>query len=817
MFKRLIPLLFIFGLAQARDAIEIDANISKPLGPDEGFLLLQVKSNSYFSRITLKREGKAFLAHNMKKVPEGVTSVLLRVKAGEYYWNNMEYDLGFGSGFIFDLGKERFGFEVKPGVINYPGQLNVVVIGRSYTAQMINNAIDAMQQLQAQTPQLTNAVPFEMNASENDEFAKHLAQLSQVGDPSKVMLDLDFSGEADAETYLRPRELMQVVLNPFNKLMILLKLNDGLEAVEVLDPDTLTAHRIIAEDKRVNTRVIGMHWIDADTLILEMQRERNKKIHLMVVHFDLSGETLQLKSHYFLHKEALVEAPLVDIENKAYFRFQGSQSSQQLYLVDLSTQTSAEESLIAANRAVPEVPNQRLWLVDKDARVSMVLSHDEDAGAWNYHVREDGQWKIKYSDTADDLLSPIGWHHDGRLLMLHRPKGQEFRGIYTFDLATGGPPEPLMVATDHGVETHEFDARTGRILSYGYHRSGRYIEQASDPQLQKILKQLDEKYADFDAVFLGVNADHSHWLFYLQHFANRGYFVTYDSKQQAVQLVLDTAPWVRDLPKAELHYFKQTVEAGYTLDAFLVHPTVPVKALYVNPHGGPIGVRDTIDYDGEALYLASQGIATLRVNYRGSGGYGRTFQSAGAGQWGAAIEKDINDVVSQVLQKYPDIPASAVCAGGASYGGYSALMLGIIYPGRYHCLVSMAGPLDLPLWFSDSDWSNNADSVANMKRIVGDPDTELERMQSISPVYRAADVLAPVLLFHGLKDPRVTAEHSKRMSMVLTRLGKPHAFKSFPEEGHGFDNLNNENTYISTVARFILQSLSESAAPSDGG
>ena len=47
--------------------------------------------------------------------------------------------------------------------------------------------------------------------------------------------------------------------------------------------------------------------------------------------------------------------------------------------------------------------------------------------------------------------------------------------------------------------------------------------------------------------------------------------------------------------------------------------------MVVVAHGGPYGVFEHWGYDAEAALLASQGFTVLRVNFRGSGGYGRAF------------------------------------------------------------------------------------------------------------------------------------------------------------------------------------------------
>src|SRR5688572_31217394 len=56
-----------------------------------------------------------------------------------------------------------------------------------------------------------------------------------------------------------------------------------------------------------------------------------------------------------------------------------------------------------------------------------------------------------------------------------------------------------------------------------------------------------------------------------------------------------------------------------------VHKNMRNLPLIILPHGGPHGIRDYWGYETEAVAFANAGYAVLKVNYRGSGGYGREF------------------------------------------------------------------------------------------------------------------------------------------------------------------------------------------------
>jgi dipeptidyl aminopeptidase/acylaminoacyl peptidase len=67
--------------------------------------------------------------------------------------------------------------------------------------------------------------------------------------------------------------------------------------------------------------------------------------------------------------------------------------------------------------------------------------------------------------------------------------------------------------------------------------------------------------------------------------------------------------------------------------------------LVVLPHGGPVGISDRMLFDPEVQFFASLGYGVLRVNYRGSDGYGKAFRKAGERALGTKIEDDIDAAI----------------------------------------------------------------------------------------------------------------------------------------------------------------------------
>ncbi|MGO1891770.1 MAG: alpha/beta hydrolase family protein, partial [Luteimonas sp.] len=252
---------------------------------------------------------------------------------------------------------------------------------------------------------------------------------------------------------------------------------------------------------------------------------------------------------------------------------------------------------------------------------------------------------------------------------------------------------------------------------------------------------------------------------------------------------------------------------GLTLHGFL---TVPKDSdgkglpLVVMPHGGPFGVFDSWGFNSDTQLLASAGYAVLRVNFRGSGNYGRAFQRAGAMQWGRAMQDDLTDATRWAIEE-GIADGSRICIYGASYGGYAALMGVAREPDLYQCAVGYVGVYDLPRM------SRENRRIGRWARTwtgdwVGDDAGELA---AVSPVRLADRIKVPVLLAAGGEDLVAPIEHSEAMERALTRAGVPVETLYYRTEGHGFHAVEHRRAFYGKLLEFLGRHLGEarSAGP----
>ncbi len=237
-----------------------------------------------------------------------------------------------------------------------------------------------------------------------------------------------------------------------------------------------------------------------------------------------------------------------------------------------------------------------------------------------------------------------------------------------------------------------------------------------------------------------------------------------------------------------------TLADNTEIEAFLTTPSQhDTNVLLVMPHGGPIGIRDRDYFSRDIQFLANRGFSVLRVNYRGSGGFGKAFRESGVGQFGKQIESDITAAVVHVtsLNHY-----DKVCSIGSSYGGYSALMLPIQNPDTYDCAVAKYGIFDLPFLFNSSNLKQLDGYQEAIEGIVGENNKTLF---DVSPAYRANEINIPVLLIGGREDSVADFEHTHRMYYMLNKYHKDVETLFYSNIGHGqheWEGMMHESAYI---------------------
>jgi dipeptidyl aminopeptidase/acylaminoacyl peptidase len=222
----------------------------------------------------------------------------------------------------------------------------------------------------------------------------------------------------------------------------------------------------------------------------------------------------------------------------------------------------------------------------------------------------------------------------------------------------------------------------------------------------------------------------------------------------------------------------------------------------VRVHSGPT-MQAVAEYNEEAQYFTSRGFAWLELNYRGSTGYGRSYQQALNGRWG---EVDVLDTVSAaeglVAQHKAD--GSRIALYGSSAGGFTVLNTLIHYPGRVRAAIVAYGVSNL---LTLEEETHKFERYYNT-RLVGPLPQALQTYRDRSPEFHADSIRDALAVFQGAEDRVVPPAQSEAIVTALRRNGVPHLYRLYSGEGHRFRKRESRLDFILSMERFLVEQLS---------
>ncbi len=206
--------------------------------------------------------------------------------------------------------------------------------------------------------------------------------------------------------------------------------------------------------------------------------------------------------------------------------------------------------------------------------------------------------------------------------------------------------------------------------------------------------------------------------------------------------------------------------------------------------------------------LAEQGIASLRIDFRGSGDSEGEFSEM-------TLESEVSDALLalEFLKTIPDIYTQRIGLFGRSVGGMVALKAARCY-GEIKSLAIWASPFDTHQW--QQQWQ-----LAHAPQISQEQRLNMMRFNGQLPSYtffkqlfdsRMDDELTaltqiPLLHIHGEKDNVVAIEHANRYMRSREQATGISEFIRLPNTDHDFSHPQEQQLAINKTCRWFADTL----------
>jgi len=226
---------------------------------------------------------------------------------------------------------------------------------------------------------------------------------------------------------------------------------------------------------------------------------------------------------------------------------------------------------------------------------------------------------------------------------------------------------------------------------------------------------------------------------------------------------------------------------GSTIEGILIKPANfdPSKKypLLCVIHGGPTGVDRPVLLTPDARYYpsdiwAARGALILKVNYRGSAGYGEKFRKLNVRNLGVGDAWDVLSGVDYLIGK-GWVDKDKVACMGWSQGGYISAFL-TTSTDRFVAISVGAGISDWATYYYNTDIT-----PFTINYLGNDPAEDPAIYEKTSPMTYIKNAKTPTLIQHGELDRRVPIANGYELRQGLENRGVKVEMVVYKGYGHG--------------------------------
>jgi len=213
-------------------------------------------------------------------------------------------------------------------------------------------------------------------------------------------------------------------------------------------------------------------------------------------------------------------------------------------------------------------------------------------------------------------------------------------------------------------------------------------------------------------------------------------------------------------------------------------------------HGGPTA-QTRASFQPVIAFWNAAGIDVLAPNVRGSTGYGRHYYSLDDRELRWDSVRDGCEAGRWLREQGC---ATSLVAMGGSYGGFMTLAVLVEAPELWDAAVDIVGIADWHSFFANTSGWRRANRAAEYGDPAG-PDGEF--LAEFSPLRRAHQIAAPLLIIHGRNDIRVPVSEAHQIHAAAAGS----ELLVFDDEGHGIMKHRNRHSAYGRALAFVRERI----------
>ena len=440
------------------------------------------------------------------------------------------------------------------------------------------------------------------------------------------------------------------------------------------------------------------------------------------------------------------------------------------------------------------------WISDKEGNVRLAVGSDGVNETLYYRENNNGEFKPVISNNFKSTLKPLGFTNQKNHLYALSNINRDKLALVDFDCATGKEIRVIYENPEADILDVIYSKSSNKLSYLTYEISKREIF-FLDNQVKEMYDDVRSQLPNQEVKI--IDRDQKEKSFLIKTYTDKDPGAYYLYQDKKLMKLADLNPEIKAAQMCEMKPVSYKSRDGVVIHGYL---TIPLNKKSKNlpcviiPHQGPT-TRNVWGYAPEVQFLANRGYAVFQMNFRGSTGYGKDFQTAGHKQWGKKIQDDITDGVNWLIsEKIADPEKIAIY--GYSFGGYAALNQAIYQPNLYQCAASYSGFINLftyikgfPAYYKPYQQMLN--------EIIGNPKLDADYLKYASPIFQIERIKKPLLIAQGGKDDRVNVNETNQFVKELKKKNISVEYILNDNESHYFRDPANRLAFYKKLELFL--------------
>lgn len=595
-------------------------------------------------------------------------------------------------------------------------------------------------------------------------------------------------GKEAVENFFSQPERESFKLSPDGRRISYLGYDEHCRNIFILDINNPDSSKQLTYQDNLNVQYY--FWVDDKYIVYSNSQSAQDSLRLMVIDVE-TDERRQLLEPT---AEKLRWVWVGDDDKLLASISKQDSSVDDLYRIGLH---SGKKELLFKNPG-----NIARWYATSDGEVKLALTSDSLDESLLYRTSENQPFKEVKKNNFITSIYPLGFVKDSsnKIYALSNENRDKI-ALVEMDLNTGEETQELFSHPDVDVNYEGYNPRLHEMhfASFTVDKNEQYF---FNKDLENIISGIKNKFQDDLIRILDVKVDTKQLIFKVYSDTNPGTVYYYDGR---IDLYKELSVILPRLNKDLLNYKQPvtfTTRDNMTISGYLTYPKGQKQnlPLVVLVHDGPTK-RDVWGFDPEVQFLSSRGYAVFQINYRGSGGFGKKFWTAGFKEWGGKIQTDIIDGVTWLIHQGV-VDKDKIAIMGTGFGGYSALHAATFNTSMFRCAISASGYSNLFTFFKEIP-PYLQQYLQLYYEIIGNPHVEPRLFRAISPVFHADQVKIPVMFVQGGEDNYSSLTDVNQFVQTLKNNKVPVRFIYREDEGRRFKNEENIVSYYLEVEDFL--------------